>query len=183
MNDVDRASINPIANGDPVRYAKDWHDITANRKASPTTGREHSAVEERVYAALKTPVSLHFDNTTLKEVLEHIADSQGIGVTIDSSGLNEGGNTESTPVTISVDGVRLESALNLMLEQLQLDYIVENEVLMITSQNRRQGEMKSTVYPVADLIMPLKSRQPNSATAEPMSGGQFAVPGFGGCSC
>ena len=183
LNDVEQSLINPVANGDPVRMAKNWEQIKANRKPSPVDGTEHSAVEERVYASLKAPVSLHFDNTPLEEVLKHIADSQGIGISLDTQGLDEQGNTQSTPVTIGVDGIRLESALNLMLEQLGLDYIVENEVLMITSKSRRQGDMKPKVYPVADLIMPLTARQPQSATFQPMNsggGGQFSVPGFGG---
>ena len=180
LNDVEQSMINPVADGRLIDFAKDWNDIKANRKGTPLDNREHSAVEERVYAALKSPVALHFDNTPLKDVLTHIAEAQGIGISLDSEGLNEEGNTESTPVTISVDGIRLESALNLMLEQLHLDYIVENEVLMITSKNRRQGEMKAVVYQVADLIIPLTSRQPQEAVAQPMNGGQFSVPGFGG---
>ena len=180
MYDVEKGLMNEVADGRSVAYAQDWNDIKANRKGTPINGKERSPVEERVYAALKTPVSLHFDNTPLSEVLRHIADAQGIGISLDSEGLTEEGNTESTPVTISVDGIRLENALNLMLEQLHLDYFVENEVLMITSQNRSQGQMKPVVYQVADLIMPLSARRSQTAVAQPTSGGLFSVPGYGG---
>ncbi len=95
-----------------------------------------SAVTARVYAALKTQGSLHFDQAPLKKILEHIADTHGIGVSLDSEGLEGAGATEETPVTIQVDGSTLSSALNQVLAPLKLGYIVENEVLMITSSER-----------------------------------------------
>ncbi len=86
-------------------------------------------------------------------------------------------------MTISVDGIRLENALNLLLKQLHLDYVVENEVLNITSASRRQGDMKAIVYQVADLVTPLNSHQSPTSVLQPGtgygSGGQFSV-GFGG---
>ncbi|MFO1005993.1 MAG: hypothetical protein U0929_08540 [Planctomycetaceae bacterium] len=180
MNDVELSAVNPVANGDPVRYAKNWNEIKARRKPGKVDGLDHSAVEERVYASLEAPVSLHFDNTPLQDVLKHIADMQGITVVLDAQGLNDEGYTESTPVTISVDGIRLKNALSLMLEQLHLDYLVEHEVLKITSLERRQGEMKAVTYQVADLITPLSARNPQSAAAQPVGGGLFSVPEFGG---
>ncbi len=76
LQDVERSAINVLAKGDSIKYdAKRWGDIQ-NRKASPVDGTEHSAVEERIYSALKSPVSLHFDNTPLQDVLQHIADNQ-----------------------------------------------------------------------------------------------------------
>ena len=180
MNDVELSAINPVANGDSVRYAKDWKDIKARRKGSKVDGLDHTPIEERVYSSLEAPVSLHFDNTPLKDVLSHIADMQGITVVLDAQGLNDEGYTESTPVTISVDGIRLKNALSLMLEQLHLDYLVEHEVLKITSLERRQGEMKAVTYQVADLITPLSARSPQSVAAQPMGGGLFSVPEFGG---
>ena len=180
MNDVELSAINPVANGDPLRYAKDWKEIKARRKAGKMDGLDHTPIEEKVYSSLEAPVSLHFDNAPLKDVLTHIADVQGITVVLDQQGLNEEGFTESSPVTISVDGIRLKNALSLMLEQLHLDYLVEHEVLKITSLERRQGEMKAITYQVADLITPLSARAPQTVTAQPMGGGLFSVPEFGG---
>ena len=90
LQDVEESLVNPVANGDPVRYAKNWNEIKARRKASPTTGRDTSATEERVYSALESPVSLHFDNVSLKEVLTHIADAQGIGIILDVGWIDRG---------------------------------------------------------------------------------------------
>lgn len=181
-HDAELGLVNPVADGRGVSYPKDWKELNARRKAQPIDGRDRSETEERIYSSLKAPVSVHFDNSPLKDILNHIAESQGINVAIDMQGLADAGSTESTPVTISVDGVRLESALNLMLAQLQLDYVVENETLMITSKSRRQGDMKVVTYQVADLVTPLSARAPTSAVAHPsgIGSGAFSVPGMGG---
>ena len=53
----------------------------------------------------------------------------------------------------------LRSALNLLLvDDLQLRYVVHNEVLLITSPAKAESDeyMTTKVYPVADLVLPIK---------------------------
>jgi hypothetical protein len=109
----------------------------------------------RVRKSLNNPVSLHFNNAPLQEVLKYVADTQGINVNVDETGLTEEAVTSSTPISIAVDGIRLESALNLMLNPLNLGWVIDNEVLNITSRMRKQGELQTKVYPVADLVVPV----------------------------
>src|SRR5262249_47934735 len=59
-----------------------------------------------------------------------------INAVMDRIGLDEEAVSDSTPVSINVEGIRLRSALNLLLDQLKLGYEIKNEVLMITSQLR-----------------------------------------------
>ncbi len=131
----------------------DSNAVPRDASASQLVGsREHergrpveaaqSVVTARVLAALKSPSPLHFDKTPFKKVLEHIADTHGIGISLDSKGLEEVGATIDSPVTIQVDGITLASGLDQVLVPLKLDYIVENEVLMITSAERRRGGKK-----------------------------------------
>ena len=161
---AETSAINPVADDNhPMAFAKDWNDIKARRKGSPTQARDKTETERRVYQCLTNPVSLHFDNEPLFKIMQHIADSQGINVVVDEGGLQEVQVTQSTPISINVDGVQLRSALNLMLGQLHLDYTIENEVLNITSQTRQQGGMKVEVYQVADLVVPINVRNPSVA--------------------
>src|SRR5260370_1072572 len=54
-------------------------------------------------------------------------------------------------VTMKLNWVRPESALNLILQPLLLDYLVEDDVLKITSKKAAQKKLITRTYPVADL--------------------------------
>lgn len=110
--------------------------------------------EERIRAALDQRVSLHFDDVPLTEICRHIATSQNINLVIDDIALSEEGTTPHDRVTVDVDHVRLESALDLMLKPRNLAWLIEDEVLKITSRQRREGELFAQVYYVSDLIGP-----------------------------
>ena len=72
--------------------------------------------------------------------------------------MKEAGVDESTPVTKNLKGISLRSALKLLLDELQLKYVVHNEVLLITSPAKAESDeyMTTKVYPVADLVLPIK---------------------------
>ena len=55
-------------------------------------------------------------------------------------------------VTLKLKGARLESVLNLLLSPLQLSYLPENEVLMITTSNKAGENLITRTYPVSDLL-------------------------------
>jgi general secretion pathway protein D len=70
--------------------------------------------------------------------------------------------TSNDPVTINLKSeISLESALNLLLERRHLTYVIKDEVLKITSEDERQGEVYQEVYNVADLVMPIPNFEPS----------------------
>ncbi|MCA8991891.1 MAG: hypothetical protein KDA88_07925 [Planctomycetaceae bacterium] len=161
--DVEEAAFANVGDANPLAFAENWTELKARRKALQTDARDVSEAEKRVRQSLLNPVSLHFDNSPLAEVMQYIADTQGINVVVDEAGLTEEGITASTTVAIAVDGIKLRSALNLMLSPLNLDYTVENEVLTITSKLRQQGELETAVYQVADLVIPVTAPSASAA--------------------
>jgi len=194
LNDVDDAAAINVGDANPMVYAKDWQDIKDRRQKRPADAGRHTEAEMRVRKSLLNPVSLHFNNAPLSEVLKFVADTQGINVMVDETGLTEEAVTSSTPISIAVDGIMLESALNLILNPLNLGYTIENEVLNITSRLRKQGELKTVVYQVADLVVPVSISAPfaqavpgtgfedhgtglQSTPANPMGGPGFAQVG------
>ncbi|MEZ6056879.1 MAG: hypothetical protein R3C01_09245 [Planctomycetaceae bacterium] len=162
LNDVERSVAHRIRDNHPMDYPDDWNQIIKRRTASPTDLVQRSEEELRVREALNKTVSLHFQDEPLVNVMDYIASQYMINVYVDPSGLLESGVTSNTPVTINVDGVSLKSALRLILNQFMLSYVVEDEVLKITSQTRQQGELKAVVYPVADLVVPIPQRAPTT---------------------
>lgn len=162
LHDVDKASAINVGDANPVAYPGNWKELSERRKYGRADARVHSEQEMRVYNSLKNPISLHFDNAPLAQVLKFISETQGINVVVDEAGLSEEGLTSSIPVSINLDGITMKSAMNLLLKPLNLDYTIEDEVLKITSKLRQQGDMVASVYQVADLVVPVSIHPPTS---------------------
>ncbi len=162
LDDAEGSLAHNMRDNHPYDLPKGWSDLTKRREKYQDRVDESLKTQEeiRIYKSLTQPVSLHFDEAPLAQVLTHLANQHGINVVGDPDGMQEEGVTEYTPVTINVDGIQLKSALNLILKPLHLDYTIEDEVLKITSRMRQQGEYKSKVYSVTDLVAPLKLRTP-----------------------
>ena len=94
-------------------------------------------------------------------MLDYLANLAAINLHIDPQGLAEEGVTSDTPVTINLrNDIMLKSALNLILEPLHLSYVVKDEVLKITSEQMRDGQVYAVTYNVADLVMPIPNFVP-----------------------
>ncbi|QDT88822.1 thioredoxin domain-containing protein [Gimesia algae] len=132
------------------KYAPRQTTILKGSRQSSATSAEH-----RLHQALMKEVSLNSEKIPLVDVLRSLQQSEGINLFIHSRGLEEEGVELKTPVTIHVDGVTLKSALNLILEPLQLAYQVRDNTLVITSHTRAQGKKVVISYPVADLAIPI----------------------------
>ena len=181
LDSVEQSAASPDVSGSmPIAYPDpaSWAELTDRRRSMAAgSGSDLTAREQSVQRALKSPVALHFSEAPLQAVAEHIVQTTGINVVIDANGLADVGYDPSTPVSIQVDGIKLESALNIILKPLELDFVMEDEVLKITSAARGQGESRVKPYDVADLIVQLGNTQPNSTLRpyqnQPMHGFGF----------
>ncbi|MGA2035469.1 MAG: hypothetical protein ABSG68_24740, partial [Thermoguttaceae bacterium] len=87
------------------------------------------------------------------------------------------------PITLELrQEVMLKSALDLILEPLRLSYVVKNEVLKITSEQKRAGQVYTVTYPVGDLVMPIPNfvASPNMGLAGAYNNGMAAIGANGG---
>lgn len=115
------------------------------------------AAEEdaKVRAALERPLpsmGLQFTQTPLAEVAQFLGDEYKIEVQIDAPALNDFGINADEQVSANIQNVSLRSALRLMLDRLELEYIVANGVLLITTEEEAETRLKVAVYPVGDLV-------------------------------
>ncbi len=70
-----------------------------------------------------------------------------------------------TPVTIRLNQqISLRSALNLVLAPLRLSYVIQDEVLRVTSEQTRDSNVYHKVYNVADLVIPIPNFIPGYNT-------------------
>lgn len=144
----------PIVYPDP----EVWEGNTLRRKkyAAVDLARQRGA-EAKILAALQEPTTLEFIDTPLSDVIEFQKDLHGIEIQIDNRALLEVGLSSDTPITRNVKGISLRSALRLMLRDLDLTYVIRDEVLLITTPEDAASNVITKVYPVADLVLPISS--------------------------
>ncbi len=164
LGDVDRASIPFAGDKNPLVFpdAKAWNKLSASRqKISASQKRQRSEREIEIDKKMRTPVSLQFTAAPLSKVLETLAKLGEVNLYLDPQGLLQEGVTSDTPVTIELrNEIMLKSALNLILEPLHLSYVVKDEVLKITSEAMRDGQVYMQTYNVADLVVPIPNFVP-----------------------
>src|SRR5262249_3867513 len=108
------------------------------------------------------PVDAKYENRPLREVLEGLAKRASVPIYLDPQGLQSEGVSSDAKVTIDLSqDISLKSALNLILEQFHLTYVIKDEVLKITSEDVKRGELYPVMYPVADLVIPIPNFAPS----------------------
>lgn len=160
----------PFDDRNPLQYgsAKQWADLTKTRRSWLNEQRNMSPAEREIQKSLTKGVEVRFINRPLSEVMDTLGRMTGINVYLDPQGLNAEGVTSDTPVTLNLtQPISMKSALNLMLSPLGLSYVIQNEVLRITSEQTRDSNTYAKAYYVADLVMPIPNFVPNSSLGLP----------------
>src|SRR5262249_42000105 len=111
--------------------------------------------EKRIQKALSDTTQVSFTDNPLEEALSYLEDLHKIEIWLDKAALSEEGINTDTQITLVLTGSSLRSALRLMPEPLGLTYIIEDEVMKITTQAKADEKMSTRVYPVADLVIPI----------------------------
>jgi hypothetical protein len=117
-------------------------------------GEESSSSVAQISAALNSPLKangLEFVETPLDQAVSLLQDEYSIPIQLDLAALLDAGINSGEPVTVNVRGISLKSALRLMLKPRQLTYIVQDEVLMITTPEEAERHLVICVYDVRDL--------------------------------
>ena len=154
---------------------KKWQALTDRRRKFKRADNHTPTPEElKIERSLSRDVSLHFDDAPLSDVIKQLANLAEVNMVLDPSGLEEEGVTSSSTVSINVEGIRLKSALNLLLEPLRLGYTIKDDVLNITSRMQQQGDLVTLTYSVADLVVPIRDFSPSMGSAGMISSGYNA---------
>jgi len=113
------------------------------------------AAHQRIWGALQKPLpesGLDFSDTALEEIVAYLHDEFEIEIQIDDQALEDLGIDKTQPITTNLRNISLRSALNLILKELELTYVITDEVLLITTQEEADTRLIVCVYPVRDLL-------------------------------
>ena len=129
----------------------------AKRKPSGTVIQPASpgavCSREAILRALDKPVQLEFVETPLADVVEFLQQLLQVPVCLDQRSLSDVGVSIDTPITRRIRGVSARTALELMLRDLDLQWVPFGEVLLITTPEHADSLLESIVYDVHDLVV------------------------------
>jgi hypothetical protein len=196
---VDVSSI-PFPDEPPIVYpsADVWRTLTkAREKYKSVDLKEPGTSEARILKELDEPTDMDFVETPLKDVIQAISiRHNNIPIQLDVKAITDAGGSADTPITFQLKGISLKAALRLMLQEHELNFIIDHEVLLITSDTKAKEHVVTKVYPVADLVLPIAINSGlnpfqsggglggggsfNSGLSGGLGGGGFGGGGFGG---
>jgi type II secretory pathway component GspD/PulD (secretin) len=148
-----------VENGKVAMDPEIW-DKAKRRKPFAALGvtPAKSDKEREIYRKLDNPVnSMELKDTPLRQVLEDMQTWTGINIVPDEPALQEAGISLDHPVTMKLEGIACKSALNLLLHQVHLTYVVKDEVLNITTEDNARGKLVTRIHPVLDLVIPVEN--------------------------
>lgn len=168
----------------PTRYraSQMWQRLNGRNAQIPSNTRipadmkSWKPTEQKIFRALDEHANLEFTDQPLQLVAEYLEDKYRIEVELDRRALAKAGINGQTSITSDVKGVTLRSALRLILRQLDLKYVVHDEVLLITTSEKAATMVEPRVYMVGDLVQPHARR---AVWPVPLRGSSAAGTGAG----
>jgi general secretion pathway protein D len=161
-------SSEPFDDREPLKFgdAKEWRQFSESRGARLEQQRQRlSKAELEIQKSLSNKVDVKFNERPLAEVMDLLSELAGVPIVLDPVGMAAEGVTSDTPVTIRLNQqISLRSALNLVLAPLRLSYVIQDEVLRVTSEQTRDSNVYHKVYNVADLVIPIPNFIPGYNT-------------------
>ncbi|MBL8851383.1 MAG: hypothetical protein JNG89_16995 [Planctomycetaceae bacterium] len=107
----------------------------------------------RLYAALDEKTDIDLSDASLRDAVAYLSEQHHIPMGIDVAALADEGMTGDETISLVVNGIRLGSALRLMLESggTPLDILVRDGVMWVTTQEVAQNELDVVIYNVEDI--------------------------------
>jgi hypothetical protein len=119
--------------------------------------------EQKILDALSKPTTVEFLDLPLEDCLTFLKEYHNINVWLDKGKLTDEGVALDQPMTLKLADVSLRSILNLLLEPVQLAYVVEDDVMKITTEEQAKKKLFTRTYPIGDLYQGRVKPEDNSA--------------------
>jgi hypothetical protein len=112
-----------------------------------------SESEKRILTVLGDDTTNAFHETPLEEAIQVISEKHKIPIVVDKRALAEIGLTPDTPISISLKNVTLRVFLRLMLRDLNLTYLVKDDVMQITTHEEADQDLATQMYRLPDNLL------------------------------
>ncbi|WP_372723598.1 hypothetical protein [Novipirellula sp.] len=125
-----------------------------------TTGPDATGpdtTEQQLRRKLSEKTSIHVDAVPLSEFLHLLSEKTNTPMVLDTRAIEEIGLSPQQPIHVSLQNVSLRTVLKISLRQLDLTYMIKDEVIQITTPEHVENHLVTKVYALAD---PLKGKAP-----------------------
>ena len=147
---------------------KYWTKNVEGRKVPNSVLPRRNPKDREVESQLFTPVSVNWQSTPLRQVIDDLRNLYGLNIFPDEPALLAHGTSLDRPVSIKLDQISLRVVLELMLKNLDLVYVIESGVVQITTADHAKGRMEVGTHYVADLVISVPNFGQMPANGQPL---------------
>lgn len=158
MIDIDRSAIGPNPDFPMTMPDREtWGGLSARRLSAADSSSIFTPTEQEIKRRLlNSKVSVRYRDAPLGEVLRDLAAATGVDIVMDRRAMGTVRVTPEDRVSLELQGqVSLDSALNLLLNPLDLAHMIDNDVLNITTRRAKESNLRTKTYRVTDLVTPI----------------------------
>jgi hypothetical protein len=142
----------------------------------PGTAPRAGTAEERIRATLSENTTATFIELPLADAVQQLSEQHDIPIVVDKRALEEFGLSHDVPVNLSLKNVSLRSFLRLLLRDLDLTYMIRDEVLQITTAEAAKTNLVLQTYPFPETLID-KSEQVIAALTATVTPAQWETHG------
>lgn len=142
-----------------LRYPKNWPEISARRVGTTdvTESRENVQARRRLD---KVAPEIRFDALPFEDVINRLRALTGLNIVANWSALESSAVERDAEVSLRLDGVKFEKALELILDEVgggevDLGYDIDDGVIQISTREDLSRKTTTKVYNVEDLVIPI----------------------------
>ncbi len=140
-----------------VAYPDDWPAISF-RRGEPSQFAESAANRAALASIEEKSTQITFDDNPLIDVLAFVESIAGVNMDIDWVSLEDVGVDRETPVSLRLNNVTIETALNRVLEKvsdpdLPAGWSIEDGILTIASDEVLRRNTSLELYDIRDLLI------------------------------
>jgi hypothetical protein len=118
--------------------------------------------EKAIQDELRNKTILAFDQVPLTDVVNYIREKHHLEIQFEATAKkSEGSDPNTTLISFNVKDITLRSALHLMLAQLNLSFVIKDEVLLIITKEQADATLETVAYDVRDVLMHDDKCQPD----------------------
>ncbi len=139
-----------IPQAEDIKFPAGWAKLMAARdkQQQPLTKEERKILD-----ALRKPMDVELKETPLEEVIKFLEDKAGVKIVVPPTILEEKNITYKVPVSVNLKGVTLRTILKKTLADVGLVYIVKDNVIQVTTEERAKQTLTTRTYYMGDLLL------------------------------
>ena len=132
----------------PVQTAR---QSTPTAQAPPTFYPALTRGETRIEEELNKDSEANFPKVPLSETMTYFSALHNIPIQIQKQDLEDAGVSVDELIDVHLEEISLQNELDYILKPLNLTYVVDGDMLLITSRQKADQMFQTRVYPVGDL--------------------------------